>query len=588
MKSLRVRLSLAFVLVAWLPMAVVGVLAQRGIEARTRESYARQLDARAEAGRRLLAGRASDMSATLARLCAHDLLVDRVMLDLARGHFMGPEQAELERLLPPLMESVGFDALLLFDARGADRGRVLGAGHYPSLAGARDVALLQELERSGDEPFVTTLRVRDGREPARDEQAWVTGCAVERDGVRVALLGGAFLDAERASRWFGEDSAVRAVLVRPGDALPSEVRDGGGQASVFTFRSASGEERYELLAAIDDADLEAQLAGLLQQNLLTAGVAALLALLFATLVAVRLSRPLRELEDAATRIGAGDLELAIDERGGGEVGRTFSAFNHMTRELKSAQKRLRRAERIAAWRDIARRIAHEIKNPLSPIQVSIETMRKTYAKKHPDFDEIFEESTLTILEEVERMKRIVGEFSEFARMPRPRLDSVDLVRVAEQVTTLHAHDDVPPELRVEGAIPMVRADREQVAQVLVNLVQNARDAALARHGMRGGVVRVVLRADREGVLVSVLDNGPGIPLDQRDTVFEPYYTTKSTGTGLGLAIVQRIVEDHGGLIELGEGLDGGAGFRVFFPVSGPPMDASESQADATLSELTRS
>jgi two-component system nitrogen regulation sensor histidine kinase NtrY len=453
MKSLRVRLSLAFVLVAWLPMAVVGVLAQRGIEARTRESYARQLDARAEAGRRLLAGRASDMSATLARLCAHDLLVDRVMLDLARGHFMGPEQAELERLLPPLMESVGFDALLLFDARGADRGRVLGAGHYPSLAGARDVALLQELERSGDEPFVTTLRVRDGREPARDEQAWVTGCAVERDGVRVALLGGAFLDAERASRWFGEDSAVRAVLVRPGDALPSEVRDGGGQASVFTFRSASGEERYELLAAIDDADLEAQLAGLLQQNLLTAGVAALLALLFATLVAVRLSRPLRELEDAATRIGAGDLELAIDERGGGEVGRTFSAFNHMTRELKSAQKRLRRAERIAAWRDIARRIAHEIKNPLSPIQVSIETMRKTYAKKHPDFDEIFEESTLTILEEVERMKRIVGEFSEFARMPRPRLDSVDLVRVAEQVTTLHAHDDVPPELRVEGAIP---------------------------------------------------------------------------------------------------------------------------------------
>ena len=588
MKSLRGRLSLAFVLVAWLPMAVVGLLAQRSIEARTRESYARQLDARAEAGRRLLDRRAQDMSATLTRLCAHDLLVDRVMLDLARGHYQGPEQAELERLLPPLMQSVGFDALLLVTAGGGDRGRVLGAGHYPSLAGARDLDLLQELERSGDQPFVTTLRVRDTEAPARDEQAWVTGCAVERDGVRVALLGGSFLDAGRAARWFGEDSAVRTALVRPGDALPREVHVGGGRAHVFTFRSASGDDRYELLAAIDDADLEAQLRGLWRQNLVAAGMAALLALLFATLVSMRLSRPLRALEDAATRIGEGDLEQAIDERAGGEVGRTFSAFNHMTRELKSARQRLRRAERIAAWRDIARRIAHEIKNPLSPIQVSIETMRKTYATRHPDFDEIFEESTLTILEEVERMKRIVSEFSEFARLPRPRLDDVDLVRVVEQVVTLHAHDDLSPELRVEGAIPSVRADREQLAQVLVNLVQNARDAALARHGARGGQVRVTLRAEREGVLVSVLDNGPGVPLDQRDAVFEPYFTTKATGTGLGLAIVQRIIEDHGGSIELGAGLEGGAGFRVYFPCAGPTRDPGESQGDATFSEFTRS
>lgn len=186
------------------------------------------------------------------------------------------------------------------------------------------------------------------------------------------------------------------------------------------------------------------------------------------------------------------------------------------------------------------------------------------------------------------MKRIVSEFSEFARMPRPRLDEVDLLRVAEQVVSLHAHDDLTPELRVEGAIPSVRADREQLTQVLVNLVQNARDAALARHGARGGQVRVVLRAEREGVLVSVLDNGPGIPLDQRDAVFEPYYTTKATGTGLGLAIVQRIIEDHGGSLDLGAGIDGGTGFRVYFPCAGPTGDAGESLGDATFSELTRS
>ena len=172
-----------------------------------------------------------------------------------------------------------------------------------------------------------------------------------------------------------------------------------------------------------------------------------------------------------------------------------------------------------------------------PIQTSIETMRKTHARQHPDFDEIFEESTVTILEEVERLKRIVTEFSRFARMPRPQPVELAVEDVARHTVGLHGGGPVAVELTIEDPLPKVRADREQLTQVLVNLVQNAADAAKARHGESGGRVDVVLSAadvdGDEGVRVEVVDNGPGIPPDEQAKIFEPYYTTKAGGTGLG-------------------------------------------------------
>src|SRR5690606_34863717 len=202
-------------------------------------------------------------------------------------------------------------------------------------------------------------------------------------------------------------------------------------------------------------------------------------------------RPLKELESAATRVGSGELSTMITVRSRGDVGKVLHAFNGMTAKLQNAQARLIRAERIAAWRDIARRIAHEIKNPLMPIQTSIETMRKARARQHPDFDEIFEESTLTILEEVERLKRIVTEFSRFARLPRPRPSELAMDELVQHVVGLHAGGDVLVTMEVEDELPLVRADREQLTQVLVNLVQNASDAARARWGSSGGRVHLV-------------------------------------------------------------------------------------------------
>jgi signal transduction histidine kinase len=292
------------------------------------------------------------------------------------------------------------------------------------------------------------------------------------------------------------------------------------------------------------------------------------------------------LEAAARRVGEGDLDVTL---GGNSP--TASAFNRMTRDLRDARAKLARAERIAAWRDIARRIAHEIKNPLTPIKMAMETVRKTHARRHPDFDEIFDESTKTVLEETARLENIVTEFSRFARMPRPKAESMDVREVAERVVAMHdlapANATVPEsakgarvELRVEtnATLPSVRADREQLTQVLVNLVQNASDAAREKQGESGGRVIVSL-ADTAygGVRIVVSDNGPGIPADARDAVLEPYYTTKSHGTGLGLAIVDRIVSDHGGTLSIGDDAElGGAAITIELRREGPSEEPESS------------
>jgi nitrogen fixation/metabolism regulation signal transduction histidine kinase len=254
----------------------------------------------------------------------------------------------------------------------------------------------------------------------------------------------------------------------------------------------------------------------------------------------------------------------------------------MTGELRHAQRRLIRAERVAAWRDIARRIAHEIKNPLMPIQTSIETMRKVHARRHPDFDEIFEESTSTILEEVARLGRIVSEFSRFARLPRPKPVELELTDIARHVVGLHAGGAVAVRLLVEGEPPPIRADREQLTQMLVNLVQNAAEAAEAAHGPGGGHVDVIVSPAPEGVRLEVVDDGPGIPAEEQARIFEPYFTTKAGGTGLGLAIVHRIVGDHGGRIDVDDAEGGGAVFELVLPREGPPEEVSSTATDTAL------
>jgi nitrogen fixation/metabolism regulation signal transduction histidine kinase len=281
-------------------------------------------------------------------------------------------------------------------------------------------------------------------------------------------------------------------------------------------------------------------------------------------LARRVTRPLEKLAHGAEAVANGNLQHRIDGGSRDELGQLIASFNRMTNQLSDSREQLKAAERVAAWREIARRIAHEIKNPLFPIQTAIETLQKVHRLGHPAFEEVFNESTTTILEEVERLKRIVSEFSDFARMPKPALERIEINELIKTVTSLYRDQRVPIELQLPEPTPVIDADRQQLTQVLVNLIKNAQDA------LRGArvpliVIRVVARD--EELEISVLDNGCGIAAEIRDRLFTPYVTTKSEsgGTGLGLAIVHKIVSDHGGRIDVRDGDPAGAVFQIRLP-----------------------
>jgi two-component system, NtrC family, nitrogen regulation sensor histidine kinase NtrY len=287
-------------------------------------------------------------------------------------------------------------------------------------------------------------------------------------------------------------------------------------------------------------------------------------------------------------------------RGGREIVELAESFNRTIDELTSMRKRLAATERIAARREVARQIAHEIKNPLAPIRAAVETLRRLRAREDPAFDEYFDEATRTVLEEVHRIANIVTEFTNFSRLPPPNPEPIDLAAVARKVVTLHnaTTDGNEPEApRVElvaEPIPEVHADRDQVIQILTNLIQNGLDAASAVRSdprvvlslgpapdPRGESTRSPTSSPPQRVRIVVRDNGPGVSEDMVARLFEPYATTKEKGTGLGLAIVQRIVFEHGGEISYRTATKGGAVFELWLPVAGPPLLEKPPSVEAT-------
>jgi two-component system nitrogen regulation sensor histidine kinase NtrY len=223
-----------------------------------------------------------------------------------------------------------------------------------------------------------------------------------------------------------------------------------------------------------------------------------------------------------------------------------------------------RAQKVAAWREVARRLAHEIKNPLTPIQLSAERMRRKLSALESPHSDLVQECTTTIIGEVESLKSLVDEFSQFARMPAPRAVPADLHQLLTDALAIYngLFSDVRFDRRFAEAIPQVRVDPEQLRRVIINLVDNAIEAMDRR-----GTIAIETAHDPANsvVRVTVADDGPGIPPDERDKLFLPYYSTKGRGSGLGLAIVRRIVAEHGGSIEVADNLPRGTRFTIELP-----------------------
>jgi two-component system nitrogen regulation sensor histidine kinase NtrY len=223
-----------------------------------------------------------------------------------------------------------------------------------------------------------------------------------------------------------------------------------------------------------------------------------------------------------------------------------------------------RAQKVAAWREVARRLAHEIKNPLTPIQLSAERMRRHFAGRPASERELVDECAATIVGEVESLKGLVDEFSQFARMPSPRTVPTDIAALITDTLTLYdgIFGDVAITRRFTTGLPLVRVDVEQIRRVIINLVDNAIEATERRGEI---VVETGLDVSNKVVRIVVADNGPGIPASEREKLFLPYYSTKRRGSGLGLAIVRRIIAEHGGSIEVGDNTPNGTRFTIELP-----------------------
>jgi two-component system nitrogen regulation sensor histidine kinase NtrY len=251
------------------------------------------------------------------------------------------------------------------------------------------------------------------------------------------------------------------------------------------------------------------------------------------------------------------------------------------------------AQRNTAWADVARRIAHEIKNPLTPIQLSAERLRRKYGAVVKDEEGVFRQCTDTIVRQVDDIKRMVDEFSRFARMPRPVMEADDVADAVRQVVFLLrvGHPDIDIEAAFAQDPMPARFDRRLISQALTNIIKNATEAIAAVPPAELGRGHIRVSAMREGgeIVIDVVDNGIGLPKENRSRLLEPYVTTREKGTGLGLAIVGRILEDHGGRIELGDAsskIPGqrGAWMRLRFaaePVSGATPDEPKNRQVAT-------
>ncbi|MGA3176825.1 MAG: HAMP domain-containing sensor histidine kinase [Candidatus Acidiferrum sp.] len=329
-----------------------------------------------------------------------------------------------------------------------------------------------------------------------------------------------------------------------------------------------------------------ELVTLRREIVKTAALVALAALLIGLLlswwVSRRITRPVEELANGARDVASGRWDTHIDVRGSDEVGQLAAAFNDMIRTLASQKEKLVQTERVAAWRELARRLAHELRNPLFPLQITVENLQRARQLGPKQFQEVFSEATATLKAELANLNSIVGRFSDFSKMPAPQFTRVNVnevlrnaVRLFEPQFTAVGKPSIATEFFLSESLPEIDADSDLLHRAFQNLVLNALDAMPA-----GGTITFKSSDAGESLRIEVADTGKGLTPEECSRLFTPYYTTKQLGTGLGLAIVQSVVSDHHGSISVSSEEGRGAAFRIDLPKrqSGVVVKAREDSA----------
>jgi nitrogen fixation/metabolism regulation signal transduction histidine kinase len=365
-------------------------------------------------------------------------------------------------------------------------------------------------------------------------------------------------------------------------ALPAEEGDPAPRILELTFGIPL--QMYENSLSLRDAiDKEKELGHVYQHvipRFLRQYVVLVLMLLAAAplvgwLFARRVTRRVARLHEAARQVGSGDLTVRVAPKGKDELAELGRAFDAMVAELAHARSRLEYLQKVSAWQEVARRLAHEIKNPLTPVQLAVQELSSKYPGGDDAYRRLLDTASEILRDEIGSLRRLVEDFSAFAKLPEVEPAAIDLAALVTEI--LRLQPEWQPFVTVTPCpqpVP-VMCDRTLFRRVIANLVENALQAA--QGAGRVPVIRIAVEARLGRAVVAVADNGPGVSPADRQHIFDPYVTHRAGGTGLGLAIVRKIVIDHGGDVSVGTSEAGGALFAVELPLhaeGGPPRPAA--------------
>jgi signal transduction histidine kinase len=440
--------------------------------------------------------------------------------------------------------------------------RAIEAGEKPVyVAGGRriDKTFLSQL----DMPAGMRVLLYQNRGEQFSTQLMVDTTAASPETARPPQQLEALLDAVRQSK--NEQSGL---VHWSGDSADDEV------FHAIPLLGADTEKNRPLLAILLIGNSRRSYVGLMRHirsaALMVGGAGILLAISLSSWAASRVTRPVGQLAHAAQEVAGGNWNARVDVMGADELGQLADSFNRMTTELLAQKERLMQAERVAAWRELARRMAHELKNPLFPLQLTVENLVRARHQNPDQFDEVFRESSRTLLAEISNLKTIIARFSEFSQMPQPRLQTVQVNEVVAGVVQLcQAQFEAPGrgrvacDMQLDGRLTPVAADAELLHRAVSNLVFNAMDAMPL-----GGTLTLRTRNANGNIAIEVADTGTGLTPEECERIFTPYYTSKKDGTGLGLAIVQSIVSDHGGRVRVRSEPGHGTTFVIELPREG--------------------
>ena len=531
--------------------------------------------------------------------------VARMAMTLNRSSSLSSAPADLAgyfEVARTLADNHQLDFLELVDANGT----ILSSAHWPAKFGYREDEFAS-LAASADQPaFLKQEELQDG------SRLGLFAVRTTRVGERaVYVIGGRLLDKNFVSA-LNTPADTRALLYENrGEQFSSNLLlDPSARTSSKTARPAaklvplieavrqSGQEMTAIVHwSADQAEdevfhaiplrgvgKESPLLGILlvgnsrrsyvelkhhirDSALLVGGGGIVLAILLSSWAAARVTRPIEQLAFAAQEVAGGNWSAQVEVSGGDEVGQLAESFNSMTSELLNQKERLVQAERVAAWRELARRLAHELKNPLFPLQLTVENMLRAKQSSPEQFEEVFRESSATLLAEISNLKAIIGRFSEFSRMPQPQLQQVQVNEIVGRVVQLFqaqlqvpGHAPIECKLDLDQKLESIAADPDLLHRALSNLVLNAVDAM-----PQGGTLTLRTRRDEGRVRIEVADTGCGLTPEECERIFTPYYTSKQNGIGLGLAIVQSVVSDHGGTITVKSEPGRGTTFVIELP-----------------------